>query len=74
MEICFWPRFHNDIREAKQHKTYMNTKMGMVTQEQIATRAGVEENNLSLSIDLDKVIKTVKKRAQTILIFIQGSQ
>ena len=71
-EICFWPRFHNDVREAKQHKTYMNTKMGMVTQEQKATRAGVEENNMSLSIDLDKVIKTVEKRAQTLSSFLSN--
>ena len=44
-EVCYWPRFHSDIREAKLKGTYMDTQMGMIRQEERVTRAGDELNN-----------------------------
>ena len=70
VQDCLWPRFHSDIKEAKQKGTYQNIHMGMVSQEERETRAGSQVNASCLKVDLEGVINIVQRRAEALTDFL----
>ena len=71
-EVCTWRTFHGDIRELKERGTYRRVVVGCLVEDGSKTRAGREVNKAAQLLDLDKVIRTVTKRARGVTTFLMN--
>jgi hypothetical protein len=69
-EICQWPVLHADIREMMVQSMYRGVVVGCLGEEGSQTRAGNQQTQRMLVLDLVKVVDMVLNRASSVITFL----
>ena len=69
-EVCSWPIYHQDCREALKTGKYRGEHMGMTDVEPIATRAGSQLSQEIIGEEVCDVIEAVNNRGLEVVSFL----
>ena len=71
-KVCYWPIYHNDIRELKKQGTYRGVPMGQLVPEPNRTRQGSQQVQQNLLLDLDAIVVVTNQRATEVVTFLHS--
>ena len=72
-QVCCWPIYHHDIGTLKTERRYKTIQMGqLVPDASISrTRAGIQQHQNNLLLNLEDIVKTVEKRALDVVEYLK---